>query len=371
MSEELSPLQQALSEHLDTAPELLAFFQQHALDGLWCWDLHSRDRTWIGPRFWAVLGYPPEQMPHRTTAWTARLDPESRQDVLDALAGLADTPSPPFDRVLQYRSREGRPVWLRCRAAVLRDRHGRPGRVLAAHVNVTAQRAAERALAQRHRDMEALAAIVSHDLRAPLRQISALTAALREDLSTLDVMQGPVRELADLIVSRASRAVQLHEDLLSFATAGAVPIHSEEVDLQAAVAAAWQHHAQPGFSLATPGGLPRVHLPRAPVQAVLRNLIHNAIRHHDRPGGTITITAALTDERLCLAVADDGPGIPPQHRQRVFGMFWTAQSRDDGGGTGVGLALVQKLTERFGDGTVISAASPRGSCFSTYWRVTA
>ena len=82
----------------------------------------------------------------------------------------------------------------------------------------------------------------------------------------------------------------------------------------------------------------------------MQNLIGNAIKHHDDPAhGHVRVTATeAVGGMIELIVEDDGPGIPEQYRERVFGMFQTLRPRDEVEGSGMGLAIVKKLVERQG-----------------------
>jgi signal transduction histidine kinase len=88
-----------------------------------------------------------------------------------------------------------------------------------------------------------------------------------------------------------------------------------------------------------------------------RNLLENAERH---AVATVTITLAEADGRVRLAISDDGPGIPPEHREAVFGRFARlddARSRD-AGGTGLGLAIVRSIVERHGGAVYLDEGQP-------------
>ena len=92
----------------------------------------------------------------------------------------------------------------------------------------------------------------------------------------------------------------------------------------------------------------------------MQNLVGNAIKHHDRPAeGNIRVEASPSGNVVEFAVIDDGPGIPEQFRERVFGMFQTLRPRDEVEGSGMGLAIVRKLVDRQG-GKVWLADGPGG-----------
>ena len=358
-------------------PSIFDFIQSGALDGVWYWDLEQREHEWMSPRMWQALGYDPADMPHSPSAWQALIFPEDVAPTISALEQHLADPAVPFDQTLRYRGGQGQTVWIRCRGMAIRDEQGRCTRMLGAHTDITALKEAEQRLQEanlhlndRRRELESFISLASHDLKAPLRQLGSLAMLLRDDLAERGMTDPDVQEVIDLLVRRADLALQMHNDLLDYATAGTIAVTPEEVDLGALLQEVWASHDRPGFSLRVPSPLPRAILPRTPVMTALTNLISNAIRHHDRAAGTITVTASADGPVLSLSVADDGPGIPPSQRALALAAFQTLKSRDTGGGTGLGLALVQRLTERFGEGVALHGSEPRGLRVETRWSLT-
>ena len=84
----------------------------------------------------------------------------------------------------------------------------------------------------------------------------------------------------------------------------------------------------------------------AQLEQVLRNLIGNAIKHHDKQRGEVIVSAETTGDLVELIVRDDGPGIAPEFHEKIFQLFQTLKRRDEVEGSGMGLAIVRKLVER-------------------------
>jgi signal transduction histidine kinase len=113
--------------------------------------------------------------------------------------------------------------------------------------------------------------------------------------------------------------------------------------------------------------MPVVRTYRAPIRELVLNLVDNALKHHDRETGRIEVRCARVRGAIVCTVADDGPGIPGEHRGRVFDMFQTLRPRDDVEGSGIGLAFVKKLVETQGGRVeIIDRGTERGTkiCFS-------
>lgn len=233
----------------------------------------------------------------------------------------------------------------------------------AAHLERTA-----RELARSNQDLERFASVAAHDLRSPLRGIHNLSRWLEEDLG--EHLQGESKENMQLLQARVKRMEDLLESLLTYARSTRGGHASEELRLSELVREEWDLlHPPEGFELELAPDLPRIHSPRAPLAQVFRNLLGNALKHHDRRQGTISVRARRLDEtRWEFEVADDGPGIPASMHEHVFGLFKRLQSRDKVEGAGMGLALVKRLVERAG-GTVaiVPGDSPRGTTFRLTW----
>ena len=120
--------------------------------------------------------------------------------------------------------------------------------------------------------------------------------------------------------------------------------------------------------IAISGDLPSLTTNQAPLQQVFHNLIGNAIKHHDRQDGVIEITGQDLGSYFEFTVADDGPGIPEEYHRKIFQMFQTLKRRDEVEGSGIGLAVVQKLVTTYrGKITVVSQAGERGTAFRFTW----
>lgn len=118
---------------------------------------------------------------------------------------------------------------------------------------------------------------------------------------------------------------------------------------------------------------------RVPLELVLRNLIGNAIKHHDRPDGHVHVNAqaiarsevpAETNQAgdlIEFTIADDGPGIDPAFHERIFQMFQTLQPRDLVEGSGMGLAIVKRMVESHGGTIRVESVLGGGARFKFTW----
>jgi signal transduction histidine kinase len=115
------------------------------------------------------------------------------------------------------------------------------------------------------------------------------------------------------------------------------------------------------------GTMPTILTHRTPLHQVLRNLIGNAVKHHDRPDGRVEVSSMDHGNRIEFIVHDDGPGIAQDYHDQIFRMFTTLKPRDAVEGSGMGLALVKKIVEGRGGTIQLESAEGRGATFRFTW----
>lgn len=215
-------------------------------------------------------------------------------------------------------------------------------------------------------ELEAFAYVASHDLRQPLRVVNSYLGLLERRLGpTLDA-EG--REFIGFARDGAQRMDRLIVDLLEYSRVGRRSAPSRPVALgeiaRRAVGNLEIAIAESGAEVTIGSGLPTVDGDENELVRLLQNLIGNAVKYHapDRPP-RVTLTVAETDGAWTFAVTDNGIGIAPEHRERVFGIFQRLHSREAFDGTGIGLAVCRKIVERHGGRIWVDAAPEAGSRF--------
>jgi signal transduction histidine kinase len=240
------------------------------------------------------------------------------------------------------------------------------GMVLAAVTDITQRKAMQLELHRANADLEEFTSAASHDLKSPLRGISDLIDWVVEDLG--DQATPEVSRNLSRASDRIHRLERIIEDLLTYARAGATSTEVVPIDLQSlidGVIAIMPIEREFQFSIRIDA---RPFLStKAPLETVMRNLVSNAVKHHDRDSGRIDIQV-MEEGRYCVfSVSDDGPGIPAASQERVFRMFQTlSAARHDH--SGIGLALCRRLVEAHGGWiTVESKDGTRGTTFHVWW----
>lgn len=200
------------------------------------------------------------------------------------------------------------------------------------------------ALARSNRDLEQFAYVASHDLSEPLRVMNGFVQLLGQRYA--EVLDERGSRYVAHIVDGSARMRRLIEDLLELARFLDTEKSRTEVDI-----AQIAHRVAAGYAAGSVdvGDLPPVWCDVASVTAVLQNLVSNGLkfRNPDR-SPRVEISASVDSGFVELHVDDNGIGIEPQSRERVFGMFTRLHAREAYPGTGIGLAIVRQIAERVG-----------------------
>jgi two-component system, LuxR family, sensor kinase FixL len=220
-------------------------------------------------------------------------------------------------------------------------------------------------LERSNRELDQFAYSASHDLRSPLRAIGQMASWITEDHGK--TLPDEVCRDLGLIQRRVRRMQQLLDDILDYARAGRQDDELTHVDSERLVHEIVDMLAPPPGMTVNVGALPAFVTHRAPLAQVLRNLIGNAIKHHDRAVGHIDVSASAGADSIEFVVRDDGPGIPREYHQEIFQMFSTLKPRDVMEGSGMGLAMVRKILENRGGSIHVESAEGRGATFRFTW----
>jgi PAS domain S-box-containing protein len=234
--------------------------------------------------------------------------------------------------------------------------------------SVLEERVVERTaeLERSNRELDHFAYVASHDLKAPLRAIDNLSKWIESDAAAL--LPPDSQEHLAKLRGRVHRMERLLDDLLAYSRAGRVQHAPERVATGDLVRSIFDLLSPPPeFQLIMEEPLPTLVTQRVPLETVLRNLMGNAIKHHQRKDGLIRVTARDMLNWVEFSVEDDGPGIAPGFHERIFELFQTLQPRDQVEGSGMGLAIVKKTVESMGGHTAVDSAAGKGAVFRFTW----
>ncbi len=264
------------------------------------------------------------------------------------------------------------------------DQQGAVRKVIGAYTDFTERKQAEEALrilnttldqavqertaelTKRLQELDQFAYVTSHDLKAPLRAIEHLAHWISEDAG--DVLPPTSRAHLEKMRGRINRMDKLLDDLLSYSRADRYEYKIQKVNVAQLLKDIVNLVTPPqGFSVSEQTPLPVFITQKVPLETVLRNLINNAIKHHDRGDGHVQIAVQDLGEFFEFSVSDDGPGIAPEYHERIFQLFQTLKPRDQVEGSGMGLAIVKKIVESRTGRITVTSTPGQGATFRFTW----
>jgi PAS domain S-box-containing protein len=269
----------------------------------------------------------------------------------------------------RYRCKDGSYRWLSWGAMPYTERH----LWYAVGHDITAQQAAlqERNQAQAHleeqnKELDSFVHVVSHDLKAPLRAIANLSEWIEEDFQgTLSVHS---QQQMALLRSRVDRMAATIDGLLDYARIGRTDAQIDLVVVAELLAEVIDSLAPPPtFTITIAPNLPTLSTKRLLLFQVFTNLIGNAIKHHDRVDGSISISSRESGSFYEFIVTDDGLGIAPENHDKIFAIFQAINPQSRSDSTGIGLSIVRKIIETEGGTIWLKSQLSQGTTFYFTW----
>jgi PAS domain S-box-containing protein len=324
----------------------------------------------LNPAWEKTLGLPREQMVGRPFLEFVHPDDmaATREETM-ALAEGRETVS--FEN--RYRTAEGRWRWLLWNATADLD----AGVIYATARDITERKHAEQridalnvelqarslALEAANRELESFSYSVSHDLRAPLRHVDGYARMLMEDAG--ERLQPEDRRYLTTITDSVRRMGALIDDLLALSRFGRKPLDKQPVDMAALARDSLRDLAPPLPEIRI-GALPVAEGDPALLRQVWSNLLSNAIKYSAPRGAQarVEVDGEAVDGVLRYRVRDNGVGFDMRHAGKLFGVFQRLHGEDRFEGTGVGLAIVQRVVHRHGGEVRADAQPDRGATFT-------
>lgn len=205
--------------------------------------------------------------------------------------------------------------------------------------------------------------MVSHDIRSPL-------ISLRKILEILN--SNPEEEmktrLTGLVFRQIDKLEELVKGLLDYARGSQGHDDVETIDLPSVMRDIFELLPSPTtFQFEYDSQIEEIEALSVPLQFVLRNLISNAIKYHNREDGLIKVTCVQDDNHYIFSVIDDGPGIAPENHDNIFRAFKRLVSNNQIVGSGLGLATVQKTIKGYGGDISVHSELGEGAHFKFTW----
>ncbi len=335
---------------------------------------------WYNQRWFEYTGTTPEQM--EGWGWQRVHDPEILPTVLERWKASIAT-GEPFEMDFPLRAADGSYRWFLTRAFPLKDPSGRVLRWCGTNTDVSKMREAEREIQRLNRDLEqrviertaqleaankeleAFSYSVSHVLRSPLRAVDGFSQAVLDDYGPVLPEEG--QRFLQTIRQGAQKMGMLIDDLLTFSRLGRAPLNKQTVHTGPLVRSVLEDLSaqREGRQIEVRiGELPPCLCDPALLRQVWLNLVSNALKYtRKREPAVIEIGCEQKRDGDVWFVRDNGTGFDMRYADKLFGVFQRLHLAEDYEGTGVGLALVQRIIHRHGGRVWADAAVDRGATF--------
>lgn len=277
-----------------------------------------------------------------------------------------------------FETAKGMPKWWDVVITPIKEADGSITQLLAVSRDITERKRAEKSLeklnkdlkstiellTQSNRQLQEFAHLAAHDLKTPLRGIGTLAQWLVDDYKGKFDDVG--RRQVELLVERVERMNELINAILHYSTIARDQNNERPVDLNALVEAILVEIEPPSSIKITFGkNLPVVNCEKKLLSKLFRNILTNAVKFMDKPEGHIKIDCADKYDFWEFSISDNGPGIAPQHFEKVLQLFQTLNDAQNGydDGIGLGLTIARKIVELYGGNIWISSELGQGSTF--------
>lgn len=276
-----------------------------------------------------------------------------------------------YDVERQMTPPDGRRIWLSVNAAPLRDPSGEITAVIFAFEEITdrkqleikLQKTVDR-LEQSNDRLRQFAYAASHDLQEPLRMVSSYLQLLEDRYN--DDLDPAAREFIEFAVDGADRMREMVQALLEYSRIEQRDQAFEPVDSGAVVEqvlADLRVQIEENEAELIIGDLPTVQADESQLEQLFQNLVSNALKYNENESPRVEIAAEQRNNHWEFTITDNGIGIDPDHADRIFEVFNRLHNDEEYSGTGIGLALCQKIVEHHGGDIWVESERGEGSTF--------
>jgi PAS domain S-box-containing protein len=334
--------------------------------------------SYVSPQIEGLLGFPVKDWESDSGLWLRILHPEDRKRVLQEM-DRADQSGQPFSQEYRLLARDGRVVWVRDEALLVKEAPGIPRSWQGVFVDLTERKQAEEEL-ERARDAAEAAtrtkdeflANMSHEIRTPLNAVIGMTELLLDTPLTEEQT-----EYVETVHTGGDALLAVINDILDFSKieAGMVELEREPFDIRTTVEESLDlvapKAAEKGLDLAyriderTP---PALLGDGVRVRQILVNMLSNSVKFTERGEVVVQVSSAPVQDgrhEVHFVVRDTGIGIPAERMNRLFRSFSQvdASTTRKYGGTGLGLAISKRLAEMMGGTMWVESKEGFGSKF--------
>ncbi len=299
----------------------------------------------------------------RDWGWTQFVHPDDVDANVQGWRHALET-GEPFHFEHRFRRADGQYRWHLSRAHAMRDASGNITMWIGSNTDIHEQKEKEEELRRANVDLQQFAYSASHDLQEPIRNVVIYSemVARRYD----KVLDDEARQFLGFMRDGGRRLARLVSDLLAYTRASMAELSDTQVDsvgvLKNALAGLTELTRESSAAV-TWDRLPRVHIGEAHLQQVFQNLIGNAMKYRNAEPPRIHVSAERRGALWCFSVKDNGIGIDPQYKDKIFGVFKRLHHESEYSGTGIGLAICQRVVERYGGRIWVESEPGLGATF--------
>jgi PAS domain S-box-containing protein len=298
-------------------------------------------------------------------SWESILHPDDIQRCRETWHAAVQSGEPYNIEYRFFDNREHRWRWFMGRALPIRDADGKIVKWFGSYTDIDEQKRVQDDLRRANEDLEQFAFSASHDLQEPLRSVKIYSELLMNRYG--DGLDTEARQFVRYLCNGATRMETLVRDLLTYTQVTKVEKVAEATDANEALETALSNLAgavtQSGAQI-TADPLPALPVHGTHLQQLFQNLIGNAIKYRspERPP-IVHVAVERQAGHWIFAVSDNGIGIDPEYKEKIFGIFKRLHTSDEYSGTGIGLAICQRIVDRYNGRIWVESEPGRGSTF--------
>ncbi len=340
--------------------------------GVWDWLDIDKDEEYWSPKLFQLLGYEDQEITPSNRTFKSLMHPEDKPRAKQALdQHLRD--SSPFNIEYRLKTKQGEYRWFLACGNASPDANSQTTRMVGTLQDIHTQKLHEDELEtlvlklkQSNNDLERFAHVASHDLQEPLRVISSYVQLINKRYN--EKLGDGAKEFFGFIVDGCKRMQQLINDLLDFSRVVQNDLITDTVDLKDTMKHVERNLAkkmESSAAIVTHKDLPPVIANRSLLERLLQNLINNSLKYHDTSTPPlIEVTSKEGDHEWVISVKDNGIGIDEKYFDKIFIIFQRLHTVDEYSGTGVGLAICQRIVHAHGGKIWVESALNEGTTFS-------
>lgn len=297
-------------------------------------------------------------------AWTQFVHPDDVEGSLQTWRHSLES-GEPFHFQARFRRADGEYRWHLSRAQAMRGERGNISMWIGSSTEIHEQKEKEEELRRANEDLQQFAYSASHDLQEPIRNVAVYSEVVAQRYA--GVLDEDGKQFLGFLTEGGRRLATLINDLLAYTRAGQAPDNLTSVDagviLEQTLANLAEAIRESG-AVVTHDALPRLFIGEAHLQQLFQNLIGNAIKYRGGNSPQVHISAARQGGGWRVSVRDNGIGIDSRYKEKIFGVFKRLHRDETYSGTGIGLAICQRVVERYGGRIWVESTPGEGSTFT-------